>query len=237
MRLQDAAIQGEDPNMNQPAEIDAAPIHALLLVGPGCPHCAGVLEGLGSLIKEAALGRLEVVNIAAEPALARELGVRSVPWMRIGPFELSGLHTPAELRHWVALAAREDGMTHYLADLLATGRRAQVTTRVQQDPTLLPRLVDLLGDPESGLSVRIGVMATLEELQGSGRLTGLADGLAPLTRHGAPRIRADACHALSLTGAPGIRELIRPCLADPDPEVRETAADAIETLDQESTEP
>ena len=220
--------------MSQTAE---APIDALLLVAPGCPHCAGVLEGLGSLIKEAALGRLEVVNVAAEPAVARELGVRAVPWMRIGPFELSGLHTPAELRHWAELAAREDGMTHYLADLLATGRRAQVTTRVQQDPTLLPRLVDLLGDPETGLSVRIGVMATLEELQDSGRLTGLADRLAPLTRHAEPRVRADACHALSLTGAAGSRELLRACLDDPDPEVRETATDAIETLDQKASGP
>jgi hypothetical protein len=235
--LHHAAIKDRDSKMSITAEAAKAPVDALLLVAPGCPHCAGVLEGLVGLIKEAALGRLEVVNVAAEPAVARELGVRAVPWLRIGPFELSGLHTPAELRHWAALAAREDGMTHYLADLLATGRRAQVTTRVQQDPALLPRLVDLLGDPESGLSVRIGVMATLEELQGSGRLAVLADRLAPLTRHVEPRIRADACHALSLTGATGIGELIRACLDDPDPEVRETATDAIENLDQAASGP
>ncbi len=224
--------------MSQPTQTIGAAVEALLLVAPGCPHCAGVLEGLGTLIKEGALGRLEVVNIAVQPALARELGVRAVPWMRIGPFELPGLHTPAELRHWADLAGREDGMTHYLADLLATGRRAQVAARVQQDPALLPRLVELLGDPRSGLSVRIGVMATLEELHETGDLLkGLADGLAPLTRHQEPRIRADACHALSLTGAPGILNLIRPCLDDPDPEVRDTAADAIETVEQAASKP
>jgi hypothetical protein len=224
--------------MSQPTETTGAAVEALLLVAPGCPHCAAVLEGLGTLIKEGALGRLEVVNIAVRPALARELGVRAVPWMRIGPFELSGLHTAAELRHWADLAGREDGMTHYLADLLASGRRAQVALRVQQDPGLLPRLVDLLGDPGSGLSVRIGVMATLEELRESGgRLEGLVDSLAPLTRHQEPRIRADACHALSLTGAPGVLNLIRPCLDDRDPEVRETAADAIEAMEQAASKP
>ena len=224
--------------MSQPTQTIDAAVEALLLVAPGCPHCAGVLEGLGTLIKEGALGRLEVVNIAVQPALARELGVRAVPWMRIGPFELPGLHTPAELRHWADLAGREDGMTHYLADLLATGRRAEVAARVQQDPALLPRLVELLGDPRSGLSVRIGVMATLEELHETGDLLkGLADGLAPLTRHQEPRIRADACHALSLTGAPDILNLIRPCLDDPDPEVRDTAADAIETVEQAASKP
>ncbi len=224
--------------MSQPTETTRAAVEGLLLIAPGCPHCAGVLEGLGTLVKEGTLGRLDVVNIAVQPALARELGVRAVPWMRIGPFELSGLHTPAELRHWADLAGREDGMTHYLADLLASGRRAQVTARVQQDPALLPRLVDLLGDPESGLSVRIGVMATLEELrETAGLLEGLADSLAPLTRHQEPRIRADACHALSLTGATGILNLIRPCLDDPDPEVRETATDSLETMEQAAKRP
>jgi HEAT repeat protein len=81
-------------------------------------------------------------------------------------------------------------------------------------------------------------MATLEELRETGGLLeGLADSLAPLTRHQEPRIRADACHALSLTGAPGILHLIRPCLDDPDPEVRETAADAIETMEQTAAKP
>jgi thioredoxin-like negative regulator of GroEL len=224
--------------MNQPTEATSTAVEALLLVAPGCPHCAGVLEGLGTLIKEGALGRLEVVNIAVQPALARELGVRAVPWMRIGPFDLSGLHTAAELRHWADLAGREDGMTHYLADLLASGRRAQVAARVEQDPALLPRLVDLLGDPGSGLSVRIGVMATLEELRETGSLLeGLGDRLAPLTRHQEPRIRADACHALSLTGAPGVLNLIRPCLDDPDPEVRETAADSLQAMEQAASRP
>ena len=162
--------------------------------------------------------------------MAREYGVRSVPWMRVGAFELSGLHTLEELRHWVRLAAQEDGMTHYLADLLATGRRHQVTDRIRQDPSLLNRLVDLLGDRETGLSVRIGVMATLEELQESDLLAGLVDQLAPLTRNTEPRIRADACHALSLTGAPSALEILRPFTADPDAEVRETATDAIDAL-------
>jgi hypothetical protein len=227
----------ENEGMHDPKDTTAPIVEALLLIAPGCPHCASVLEGLGTLVKEGAVARLEVVNIAAEPAPARERGVRAVPWMRLGPFELSGLHSLGELRHWTRLAGREDGMTHYLADLLATGRRAEVTARVQHDPALLPRLVDLLGDSESGLSIRIGVMATLEELQDAGLLAGLADRLAPLTRHTEPRIRADACHALSLTGARGVLELLQPCLQDPDPEVRETAADAVEALTGNHPEP
>jgi thiol-disulfide isomerase/thioredoxin len=206
------------------------PVSALLLVAPGCPHCASMLEGLANLVKEGALGRLEVVNVAVEPDAARERGIRSVPWARIGPFELAGLHAPEELRHWTAQAAREEGMTVYLADLFATGRRALAADRIRREPALLPRLADLLGDSENGLSVRIGVMATLEELQNTGMLAGLHDRLAPLLAHPDARIRADACHALALTGSTEALALLQGCAGDPDPEVRETAREGVEQL-------
>ncbi len=217
--------------MQTPDQTSVSTIHVQLLVAPGCPHCASVLEGLGTLVKEGTVARLEVVNISAQPEVARVANVRSVPWMRIGSFELSGLHTLGELRHWVKLAGQEDGMTYYLADLLATGRRHQVTERVRQDPSLLSRLVDLLGDSETGLSVRIGVMATLEEFQESDLLGDLVDQLVPLTRNTESRIRADASHALSLTGVTSVIDVLRPLTEDADPEVRETAIDAIESLE------
>lgn len=203
---------------------------ALLLVAPGCPHCAGVLESLGTLVKEGALSRLEVVNVAVDPTAANALSVRSVPWVRIGMFDFIGLHTLAELRHWTEMASREDGMTAFLGELLATGRRHEVTRRIGTNPALLTRLVDLLGDPDTALSIRIGVMATLEEFAGASTLDDLVAPLEALTGHAAPRVRADACHALALTGATGAIDALRRCLKDPDPEVHETAADGIASL-------
>lgn len=207
-----------------------APPQALLLLAPGCPHCAGMLESLGSLVKEGVVGRLEIVNIAAEPEAARARSVRSVPWARIGPFDLVGLHTLDELRHWAAMAGREEGMTLYLGELLATARRHEVTRRVRADPALLHRLVDLLGDSETALSIRIGVMATLEEFQGEPVLEALVESLSELTNHASERVRADVCHALALTGSAAALDALRRCLTDPDEEVRETAAEGIELL-------
>lgn len=212
------------PGPTQPA------VNALLLLAPGCPHCAGMLESLSALVKDGAIARLEVVNLASEPSVARELGIRSVPWTRIGPFELAGLHTCEELRHWVSMAARDDGMSIYFADLLATGKRAAVADRLRREPDLLETLVDLLGDPEQGLSVRIGVMATLEELQDSRDLGGMVTRLVPMLSNAAPRVRADACHALALTRSQEALRWLEKCGSDPDPEVRETAAEGITQL-------
>lgn len=203
---------------------------ALLLVAPGCPHCAGMLESLATLVKEGALARLEVVNIAADPKVANALSVRSVPWVRIGAFDLAGLHSLAELRRWTEMAGREDGMTAYLGELLATGRRHEVTERVRAHPEMLSRLIDLLGDPDTVLSIRIGVMATLEEFEGGSVLQDVVAPLIALTGHATPRVRADACHALALTGLGQAIDALRRCLGDPDPEVRDTAADGLASL-------
>ena len=55
------------------------------------------------------IGRLEVVNIGARPDIAQQFGVRTVPWVRLGPFELEGLRSPAELE--AALQRRLDALS------------------------------------------------------------------------------------------------------------------------------
>jgi hypothetical protein len=190
-----------------------------------------MLEHLGTLVKEGTLGRLEIVNVAVDTETAQALSVRSVPWTRIGSFDLVGLHTLDELRHWAEMAGRDEGMTVYLGELLATARRHEVTLRVRAEPALLHRLVDLLGDPETALSIRIGVMATLEEFQGEvGTGSRSLSPLSELTTHASERVRADVCHALALTGSAAALDALRRCLADPDEEVRDTAAEGIEIL-------
>ena len=109
---------------------------ALLLLAPGCPHCPAVLEGLSGLLKEGVIGRLEAVNVALRPERAAELGVRTVPWVRIGPFELEGAQAPAELRRWAEQADSLDGMADYFFQMLTSGRRARVEEMARQEPSL-----------------------------------------------------------------------------------------------------
>ena len=91
----------------------------LLLISPNCPHCQSVLHSLSELVKRAAIGRLEVVNISVHAETAAKLGARSVPWMKIGPFELIGNYTAAELKNWVSKSASDTGHADYLSELLS----------------------------------------------------------------------------------------------------------------------
>ena len=203
---------------------------ALLLLTTACPHCPSVLEGLIGLLKEGVIGRLEAVNIEAHPQQAADLGVRTVPWLRIGEFELEGAQTPGELRRWAELAGTQQGMAAYFFYLLKNGQRAKVETMARQQPQRLLALVDLLANAESSMAVRLGVGAVLEELQGSGVSAVMTPGLGQLTRHADPLTRADACHFLSLVGGEDIALYLRDCANDPDPTVREIAAEILAEL-------
>jgi hypothetical protein len=200
---------------------------SLLLLAPGCPHCPVVLDGLTALVKEGRIGRLEVINIAVLPERARDLGVRSVPWVRLGDLEFLGQMTPEELRHWAEVAPRPDGRRLYLAHLLTTGQLARVEARAGADSGWLTDLAELLADPEAGLHVRIGVMAVLEQRHGRPLPAGAARALARAARDPDPRLRADACHALGLADRGQAAPVLRACLQDADPQVREAAREAL----------
>lgn len=200
---------------------------ALLFIAPGCAHCPGVLEGLSALVKEGAVGRLEVVNVAVHPERAAEYGIRSTPWLRLGPFELVGARTPAALREWARLAGSGEGWTAYAREILSGGDLSRAERLTAEVPGFLEALLPLLADTETPMQVRIGVVAVMEGAAGGDALRGLVPRLIDLAGHEDHRVRADACHLLGLTGAGEAAATLRARLSDEHPEVREIAADAL----------
>lgn len=206
------------------------PPDALLLLAPGCPHCPAVLEGLSRLVKEGRIGSLEAVNIAARPDRAAELGVRSVPWTRIGELVLEGARGPEELARWADLAGTDDGIRAYVSDRLKAGHLAQLERLLKQHPHWLAALLPLVGDPDTELHVRIGLGALMEGLASSDVLRAAVPTLGDLSIHEDHRVRSDACHYLALSGAAAAEPLLRARLQDEREEVREIAQEGLETL-------
>lgn len=209
------------------------PSDALLLITPGCPHCPGVLQALADLVKEGVIGTLEVVNVRIHPERATELGVRTAPWTRVGPFELEGAQTPAALRQWAERAQSEDGLSRYLEHLLATGGLKTAEAFVSKDPVpRLRALLPLVENPESAVQVRLGAGALMEHFEGTEALRSLIELLGKLSRHPDHRVRGDACHYLGLTRAEQAAPYLRNRLDDESGEVREIAADSLEMLEE-----
>lgn len=204
---------------------------ALLFITPGCPHCPVVLQGLSDLVKQALIGKLTVVNVAAHPELAAEYGVRAAPWLRLGPFTLTGAHTTAELRQWIEWSSGDEGVAHYVEHLLKEGGFKQAGIFIAEDTQRLKPLLAIVADPEKSIEVRVGVDALLESYGNTPALQSLLPQLAALTRHTDHRVRADACHLLGLSGSAAARPYLASCLSDINEEVREIAAESLQLLE------
>lgn len=196
---------------------------ALLLMTGGCPHCPAALQALTVLLKEGAIGRLEVINVALHIEEAESRGVQSVPWIRIGPFEVEGAATPAKLRE-LARGVNDDGVFDaWLLETLKSGKRRKFEELVKQDPQRIHALARLMKNPEASMAIRLGIGAVLEELQGTGFTEPLMTDLAGMLASDDRLLRADACHFLTLIGGEAIRPHMLACVDDADPEIREMA--------------
>jgi thioredoxin-like negative regulator of GroEL len=206
---------------------------AQMLLGTHCPHCAAVLNSLSELVKQGVISQLEVVNLEQKPEIARGLGVRSVPWVKIGQFEFVGLHSQGEFKSWAEQAGSEQGMTKYIEQLLGEGEVKRVLDMIGEDHHLLHALTGLVSDADAKINARLGVGVIMEEYEGKQALLALVPELAELTRHEDARVRSDACHYLSLTKDASVRQVIEPLLDDDHAEVREVAAESLAALNHE----
>lgn len=207
-----------------------SPANALLLVSPTCSYCKGMRKALTTLADTGALSSVTVVDITEQPEMAEQLGVRSVPWLRLGEFVFEGAHTPGELEKWIETFGQPNGWSVYLAHLLATGQLALAERLLRNDPGRLAALMDLAGNPDTEMNIRIGIAAILEGLQGSSTARQLIPLLSGLAQSRHATIRADACHYLVLTGSGEAIPVLQRYTDDDDPVVREIAVDGVAEL-------
>lgn len=214
-------------------ERSAAPAaEVLLLIAPGCPHCPAMLEMLGRMVKTGEIAELRVANVAAKPALAAQLGARSVPWLKLGPYELTGARSYTEIKEWLARLSAPGGMADYLHLLLKEGRFDAARQLLLSGAARWADLLPILANPEAAMNVRLGANAMLESQAGGAALASLLPQLAELARHADARVRADACYFLGLSARPEAAPTLSAALRDADAEVRDIAAEALAQVRQ-----
>lgn len=129
-----------------------------------------------------------------------------------------------------ALQASLRDRAEQFAIWLLEGQLQKVLATVEKEPKALADLLPILANPEANMNVRFGASAVLERHAGTPALQALLPALGLLSGHGDPRVRADACHILGLTGSPDAIKYLEARLEDPDAAVREIAAESIEEL-------
>ncbi|NOQ88380.1 MAG: HEAT repeat domain-containing protein [Gammaproteobacteria bacterium] len=202
----------------------------LMLMATQCTYCGPMMQILTELMKAGHISQLRIVNIENNPELAAELGVRSVPWLQIGPFELSGSRSKKELLSWITRASSFDGVTDYFEEVLSEGKIEYANKLIHRYPQALENVIDLMADPEARINVRLGVGVIIEELAESEQFKSVIPRLVDYLSSKDARIRGDACHYLSLTKDRSYIPDIEKLLSDESEEVREIARDSLEDL-------
>lgn len=188
-----------------------------------------MLKLLSDRLKNAQLSTLTAHNIVATAELAAEKRIRSVPWMQIGDYVLTGQQTPVEIDRWIAYASRAaspEAQLEYAivsADLPAAEQIASTASGQQA-------LIHLLGDNDTPLNTRIGLGAIIESVAEQGLDNNWVDALSNLSTHQNTNIRADACHYLGLSQNPSAKPALEARLQDENNDVREIASDSLTEL-------
>lgn len=203
---------------------------AKLLVATGCAHCPTVLKHLATLIKEDAIGKLEVINIHQHPDIAQQLNVRSVPWLKLGNFTLSGSYSLSELRDYVDFSRSEDGISKYIDRQLAAGQLSSLVNEINNNPQWLADVIKLLADDETSMQTRLGIDSLIESFAGSAILGGYTSELGQLARDVHVSRLADVIHYLGLTHSKDAIRFIKEHSEHDNPDIRETCQDAIEEI-------
>lgn len=220
-------------NSQQTTQPTTTTPHATLLIGTHCPHCPTVLTHLSEMIKQGEIASLNIINIEQAPEHAQALNVRSVPWVKIGEHTLSGIQTKEALQQRVQWIQEGAALQGQFDQWLSNGQADDVINTLKDKPQTMQAIMQLLGDPATVLSTRIGIGVVIEEFAGSGLLNTHLALLSEFAAHDDVRIRADACHYLGMTANSDAIPVLKACLDDDDAEVREIASDSLEELSNE----
>ena len=221
--------QKNTPSLDESVITSSAP-EVLMLMGSQCSYCLPMMQVLSELMKAGHIAELRIVNIEENTDLALQLGVRSVPWLQIGPFELQGSRTKQELLLWLQRASSFDGLTEYLDEVLSEGNIQLATKLVHGYPQALANVMELMADSEAKINVRLGVGVIIEDMAETEVFKSAIPYLLKYLSSEDARVRGDACHYLSLTKDPTYQEEIKKLLIDENEEVREIAQESLDEL-------
>jgi glutaredoxin len=210
--------------MAEPATID-------VFVAPACPHCPAAV---GTALTLAGLARsLEVTVIDAEahPETAAAAGARSVPRTVVdGGLGLVGLVPPATLAQHLLDRGTATHRRAILEAWIAGSAFGEAAQALEADHEMRLALAELWR--RSTLSSRLGLMMAVEELLGTAprALDDLVPDLVPALAADEAPLRGDTVDLLARIGNRDAAAAIHPLVDDPDPDVAEAAAEAIQEL-------
>jgi hypothetical protein len=213
---------------------DSTRAELMVLISDSCPRCPRVVETVGLLACRNLSVAACVVDAGQFPDLAVKHGVRSVP-ATVLDRKIVTVGAVSEDRMMDLIESRgtprfEMEVVRSLIELAQIKEAAGYMNRDAGRAVVL----DLLKDPE--FSKRLSALVVMEKAleDNPAAVREMAPLLFPMLSHADARIRGDVADLLGKIGDPQAIARLEPLVSDPDPDVAEAAAEAIEELKKNS---
>jgi hypothetical protein len=209
----------------------AAPCHVMVLIAPTCPHCPQVVRAALLLAVRTSLITVSIVDAVQFEDLAQRYKVKSTPTTIINDgLTLIGRLTAEELGGHLLRLAESSSLTPIVESMIKAGRAedaGELICAKEQPEAMLPVYVS------KEFSVRMGALVALEEaLERNPRiLDPIVDELTSLLFQEEAALRGDTAALLGKIGNPAAIPALRKAAEDQDPDVREAAEEALQSLE------
>jgi hypothetical protein len=207
----------------------------LLFIGSGCPACPHQVRSVATLALASPLVSVEIVDVTQEPELAAQYEISSVPTTVVDDeLIMVGVIPAGELSWRILEREGPEAEKVVFAALVASERFADAAERLSDGRATIA-FMELWS--QSTLQSRMGLFLVAEEAlewnpDALGELVPLLieglEGDGPLTQD--PTRRGDTADLLGQIGHPDARAVLEALSRDPNEEVAEAAAEALDQL-------
>jgi len=205
-------------------------VKATLLLSSHCPHCATLVNLLNQLLKLGEISQLHSINIDVAPEIAQKYAVRSVPWLQIGDYVLTGLQDMPALQQRIEWTKGNANLLGKFDQMLSNAQANEVLESIREDNSRFSVIIELLADPATILSSRIGIGVIMEEFAGTALIQSHREPLEKLLDIKEERIRADVAYYLALTESKQAIPALQQHSNDESADVRDIIADSLDSL-------
>lgn len=192
-----------------------------------CPNCHTQEKILQQLQVQEPNLVFQTINLEQSPEIQIIPAIQSVPTLFINDYRFEGLMTASEIRKWLGT---ENHDKDYIYDLLKSSQLNLALSWLQQHPSALPCITDLLADESVDMTVRLGLDVLIEQLAEGDYLNPLVHKFGDLLSTVSASRCIDILHYLAMLKSSEARSYIKSCTTHPHPEVQRTAKDLLEEL-------
>ncbi len=207
------------------------PASLLVFVAAECPHCPGAAREALALALACPLVSVTVVDAQQFPDLADRFGVKAVPHTVIDEgLSRTGVIKSADLCDAVLSRGQEAYEVERFRSLIESGRFVDAAVQIREG---LGAASLLAGWRESTMSTRIGLLLAAEEAleQDPAALDSILDALIAVLGSDDTALRGDTADLLGRIGHPAACRPLQALRSDPNPDVAEIAAEAIDEIE------